>query len=273
MRRNRGASTGIASKTFLRSISLTSPEIESTDPRRRTLSSQIFSSKGNADPSAESKQGDSVFDSTVAMIFDNGRSSINWGSSQLNEMWKSSRRPSVSSHRPSTSSAAGGEASFSSSEQAAAAGKDRSSLVAALNRSLTLLAESPSANNDEKFGRKKYTDPTIERSLSPQTQPPKNSWRENYVMRFSGWRADNPDQGLPPRPSLSTPQPQGSASRTVISPLAPRLSGAEGHGDNRVKEFGGGGDNSKSSDLEHGTRSSGQQGKDPSNENPRHGPF
>lgn len=279
MKRNKGAATGIASKSFLRSLSLSPADVESSDPRLRTQSSHV---------TAESKQRDSsMYGSTVAMIFDNGRHSLTWGASRLNDAWSSSRRPSVSSRRPSNSSAAGAESSSSAasaSEQPAAA-KDRTTLVAALNRSLSALTESPSVNATEedyhmKFGgRKRYTDPALEkrllspggpgeRSLSPPTQPGKNSWRENYVMKFSGWRADNPDHGLPP--SLTTPQPHSSSSvfapsRAVISPLAPRLSGLDDAEDRRGGVSGG-----ESSDLEHGNH---QRSKDPSNGKPHHGPF
>lgn len=276
MKRSKGASTGTASKSFLRALSLSTNDVESSDPRLKTLETDL---------TAESKQRDStLYGSTVAMILDNGRHSINWGASRLNDAWASSCRHSDSSRRPSNASAAGAAESSSSSssapEQQPAAAKDRTSLVAALNRSLSVLTESPSVTTNAgedystNFGRKRYTDPALEkrllspdgpgeRSLSPPPLlPAKNSWRENYVMRFSGWRADNPDHGLPP--SLTTPQ-QSSVfvpSRTVISPLAPRFSGAvDAVGREEVGS-------SEGSDLEHGDRSSHQQSKDPFNGKP-----
>ena len=50
---------------------------------------------------------------------------------------------------------------------------------------------------------------------SPRAGPP-NQWRDKYVMKFSGWRASQPDTGLPPSamsaaPTSSTPfPPQGT---------------------------------------------------------------
>ena len=55
-------------------------------------------------------------------------------------------------------------------------------------------------------------------ALPPQPPPPPAvSWRDRYVMRFSGWNAASPDDGLPP--SLTNPGNSGSGknSKKIIN--------------------------------------------------------
>jgi serine/threonine protein kinase len=59
-------------------------------------------------------------------------------------------------------------------------------------------------------------------SKSSAGAPPPVSWRDRYVMKFSGWRASTPDMGLPPSltspPSAALPPQQIVRGQVSLSP-------------------------------------------------------
>jgi serine/threonine protein kinase len=65
--------------------------------------------------------------------------------------------------------------------------ENRTPLVAAVDRSLSYLTESPAISSQPFRPYQKYG------------APQQNTWRDKYVMQFSGWNSANPDSGLPPQ--------------------------------------------------------------------------
>jgi serine/threonine protein kinase len=65
--------------------------------------------------------------------------------------------------------------------------ENRTPLVAAVDRSLSYLTESPAISSQHFRPYQKYG------------VPHQNNWRDKYVMQFSGWNSANPDSGLPPQ--------------------------------------------------------------------------
>lgn len=72
-------------------------------------------------------------------------------------------------------------------------------------------------------------------SDSPHGPVGKGTWRDRYVMKFSGWQASRPDTGLPP--SVSGPAPQGArrqSSQSVPIPPPPTRASAPAQADSDV---------------------------------------
>lgn len=86
--------------------------------------------------------------------------------------------------------------------------ENRTPLVAAVDRSLSYLTESPAMSQPfrpyQKYGA-----------------PQHNTWRDKYVMQFSGWNSANPDAGLPPQ---SRPVAGASPSMSFSPAGAPDMS-------------------------------------------------
>ena len=61
------------------------------------------------------------------------------------------------------------------------------------------------------------------------------SWRDRYVMKFSGWNASTPDKGL--APSLRAPQGGASTSRNLIAGQNSVANNNLGHGGNSVNNI------------------------------------
>eukprot|EP01033_Poteriospumella_lacustris_P003101 gene3101-2274_t len=94
--------------------------------------------------------------------------------------------------------------------------ENRTPLVAAVDRSLSYLTESPAMSQPfrpyQKYGA-----------------PQHNTWRDKYVMQFSGWNSANPDAGLPPqsRP-VAGASPSMSFSPATGPDMARHTRGAPG---------------------------------------------
>lgn len=86
--------------------------------------------------------------------------------------------------------------------------ENRTPLVAAVDRSLSYLTESPAMSQPfrphQKYGA-----------------PQHNTWRDKYVMQFSGWNSANPDAGLPPQ---SRPVAGASPSMSFSPATGPDMS-------------------------------------------------
>lgn len=179
----------------------------------------------------------------------------------------------VSSGRSSNSQAPAGRTSHCSQASEASAtstigpirlegaSASRAPLLVAMDRSLSYLTESPAPPSNESvlslFGRKDADTSLRKNLLSPPTSPFPNkellgnrNWRDNYVMRFSGWSANNPDKGLPPArggtagaaapSSTNLHVEQTDAANIVLSPLVGTI-GIAPRKESPSDEAGGGG--------------------------------
>ena len=92
----------------------------------------------------------------------------------------------------------------------------RKSLVA-FERSLSYLAQSPAMGtpNNPSYFTSVMQQNTSSASAAQSSNP--NTWRDRYVMKFSGWKATQPDVGLPPNK-------QPGSARVDTFTLPPRLS-------------------------------------------------
>lgn len=85
----------------------------------------------------------------------------------------------------------------------------RTPLVAAFDRSLSYLTESPAVSTQPFRPYQKY---------GGGGGGANNTWRDKYVMQFSGWNSANPDAGLPPSASRQQQQQQQMSFSPASSP-------------------------------------------------------
>lgn len=114
----------------------------------------------------------------------------------------------------------------------------RKPLVKAFDRSLSYLTESPGldsplrhmggahkefipaqiyGNNRNTISAYNNTGPIIPQSSSGRMSlAANNTWRDRYVMRFSGWDSAKPDTGLPPSLTAAPSSPMGSPPQNSL---------------------------------------------------------
>ena len=256
VKRQRLASTGGvssgASLSFLRSLSFSAPPGGEGNKanRSRTSSTNHIEVVNSNSPQAkeEEKAAESPRNSisaqsrsnSVTMVLDNGRPSVAYSAG-----WVPARLSGSSFSSTQNIPANGNGTSTSNGTESGDPGgmaPDRASLVAAaLDRSLSHLIESPKEDSIlSKFGRKRTvltSDATLSKNLlsshgDPSSPTEPRGWRDKYVMKFSGWQANNPDRGLPP--SLMGPSQHQQRSSTIISPLSMWMEQADSSEASRV---------------------------------------